>query len=153
MYKRSQFKQQQHCLKIFFLVLLLSLNIISTNVLASEPHITETEEIQNEISPTSIKKIDLINIAKQWGLSEKDYKQYLWLMKNTSSRKWYPTLDPSEVLALNTNSENEMLKYAKIQAQNMHVRVTRELAFDIMYAKAYHTLYPEEKPIMSSTES
>ncbi|MBY0378204.1 MAG: hypothetical protein K2Q33_06565, partial [Gammaproteobacteria bacterium] len=40
-------------------------------------------------------------------------------------------------------------EYAKIQARNMHVKVTRELAFNKLYKEAYSELYPNEKPIMS----
>lgn len=90
--------------------------------------------------------------AKQWGLSVEEYSHYRWLMQNTSSRFWYKDLDPAEVLALNTDDPIEQEKYAKIQAINMHIRVTRELMFDRAYSQAYRELYANEKPIQSFHE-
>ena len=88
--------------------------------------------------------------AKQWGLSANDYQQYRWLMTHTPSGHWYKQLDPAEVLALNTDDPATMLRYAKVQARNMHVRVNRELKFDQVYRHAYQQLYPHQKPIQSA---
>ncbi len=85
-----------------------------------------------------------------WGLTTEEFKHYLWLMQNTPSGHWYKNLDPTEVLALNAKDPREMMKHTKEQARNMHVRVTRELAFNKLYTKAYKTLYPNERPVMTS---
>jgi integrating conjugative element protein (TIGR03759 family) len=119
-------------------------------VLADTPQVVNTQQIQNHIVLSLKSQTNLKNHAKIWGLSTKSFKRYLWLMKNTPSGQWYKTLDPAEVLALNAKDPNEMMRYAKIQARNMHVRVIRELAFNRIYSKAYQKLYPNEKPIISS---
>lgn len=104
----------------------------------------------NAIVAQSNHQSTIVSTAHSWGLQAEDYQYYLWLMKNTPSGHWYKQLDPAEVLALNANTPNDMMKYAKIQARNMHVRVTRELAFNKLYRKAYQALYPNQKPIASN---
>ena len=88
-------------------------------------------------------------MAKQWHMSPKDYQHYKWLMAHTANGHWYKQLDPAEVLALNTNSPQQMLKYAKIEAKLNHHRIQQEFLFNNIYHQAYKTLYPTEKPIMS----
>jgi len=105
---------------------------------------TQVHTIQNVTTHSRLQ-----DQAKLWGLTTEAFKRYLELMQNTPNGHWYKQLDPAEVLALNAKDLNQMRQYAKIQARNMHARVTRELAFNRMYSKAYKALYPNEKPIMS----
>jgi integrating conjugative element protein (TIGR03759 family) len=121
------------------------LNIASAPVLAAPPDIIAPQITHNQLLESTTLKQE----AKTWGLTQPDYQRYLWLMKHTPSGHWYRSLDPSEVLALNATTQADMMKYAKIQAQAMHQRVARELAFNKLYSKAYHDLYPDEQPITS----
>ncbi len=110
-----------------------------------------TQQTKNQITQisTSMSSDELQDRASMWGLTTDEFKRYLWLIKNTPSEHWYKNLDPAEVLALNAKDPREMMKYAKQQARNMHVRVTRELAFNKIYSQAYKVLYPHERPIMT----
>src|SRR3990167_10959156 len=124
---------------IYFIQLALATSVMPI----LEPSLTTLQEEKITTLP------DLANKAPIWHLNTDDYQHYLWLMKNTPNGKWYPQLDPAEVLGLNADSEDEMLKYAKIQAQMTHDKVSRELAFTQLYRKAYQSLYPNELPIQS----
>ncbi len=128
----------------FLLMILLSVPLIT---LADSTPVTLLTSLQNQIVHRSVSQNAIKTQASEWGLSMKDFRHYVWLMHNTPSGHWYKTLDPAEVLALNAKNPDEMMKYAKIQARNMHARVTRELAFDKRYTQAYRTLYPNEKPV------
>ncbi len=125
----------------------------STTIWADSLLITQPNQTQTQVVQSINAQLNQQDQAKQWGLSNEDYQHYLWLMKNTPSGKWYAQLDPAEVLALNADSQNDMMKYAQAQARNMHIRVTRELAFNRLYGEAYKQLYPNEKPIQSSSPS
>lgn len=135
--------------KLSFFIVSASLSL-SGSIFADSLQITQPNQTQTQIVQSVSSQPDLQDQARQWGLNTDDYQHYLWLMKNTPSSKWYAQLDPAEVLALNADDPSGMMKYAQIQARNMHVRVTRELAFNKMYAVAYKQLYPTEKPIQSS---
>lgn len=129
--------------------------ILITTLLAAGDLFADSIQIVQPIQTSTassafVSQQDTQNQAQQWGLNLQDYQHYLWLMKNTSSNKWYVKLDPAEVLALNANDQAEMMRYAQIQARNMHNRVTRELIFNKMYTTAYKKLYPTEKPIQSN---
>ena len=139
-------------LKGFFFV--LALGIVSGSVLADTPVVTGIQSTQDQTtqsiqsSQSSIGSSD-IQLASEWGLTLKQYQRYTWLMTNTPSGHWYKDLDPAEVLALNAESHDDMMTYAKVQAKNAHDRVSRELAFDRMYTLAYRQEYPDEKAIQS----
>jgi len=124
-------------------------SLTAVPALADTPQLVSTHATQNHIVSGVTTQTSLQERAKKWGLTTQSFKRYRWLMKNTPSGHWYPDLDPAEVLALNTKDPKAMQHYAIIQARNMHARVTRELAFNRLYAKAYRQLYPHEKPIMS----
>ena len=134
------------CLSILFC--LVSLYVLPA--FADQPSITNLEQTQTTILQPVTAALNLQDQASAWGLKSEDYHHYLWLMNNTPSSHWYKQLDPAEVLALNAKDPTEMMQYAKIQAKNMHVRITRELAFDKIYRQAYLELYPHEKAIQSS---
>ena len=118
--------------------------LVSIPILADTPVITRVQTTQ-----TSIGVISDDQLASEWGLTLQQYQRYTWLMANTPSGHWYKDLDPVEVLALNATSNDDMMGYADIQAKNAHDRVSRELAFDHMYALAYSQEYPNEKAIQS----
>ncbi|MDP1574341.1 MAG: TIGR03759 family integrating conjugative element protein [Coxiellaceae bacterium] len=135
-----------------FLFLFLSFTVIPAFSDTIQP--INPQQTENKITETVTNQEEGIkDQAAMWGLSADNFQHYLWLMKNTPSGHWYKNLDPPEVLALNTKNSNEMMQYAKIQAQNMHSRVTRELTFDEMYSQAYKQLYPNEKAITSPNQS
>lgn len=102
----------------------------------------------NTITHDHTTELDQQTKAQQWQLTLQDYQRYERLMQNTPSGHWYTQLDPAEVLALNANNKESMIKYAKLEARLNHQRIQRELDFDTIYRQAYRTLYPKQKPIM-----
>ena len=135
-----------------FLFLFLGFTVIPAFSDTIQP--INPQQTENKITETVTDQEEgLKDQASMWGLSTDNFQHYLWLMKNTPSGHWYKNLDPPEVLALNTKNSDQMMQYAKIQAQNMHMRVTRELTFDEVYSAAYKQLYPNEKAIMSANQS
>lgn len=131
---------------------LLAAIILSSHatVFATSLTITQPLPTHEQISQTTLAADPMQTAAQSWGVSIDDYKRYLWLMQNTASGHWYKQLDPAEVLALNAKDDKAMMRYAKIQAQNTHMRITQELAFAKMYTQAYKLLYSHEKPVMPS---
>ena len=135
-----------------FLFLFLGFTVIPAFSDTIQP--INPQQTENKITETVTDQEEgLKDQASMWGLSTDNFQHYLWLMKNTPSGHWYKNLDPPEVLALNTKNSDQMMQYAKIQVQNMHMRVTRELTFDEVYSAAYKQLYPNEKAIMSANQS
>lgn len=145
--KRKNKKNNKPIRKACLLALGIWSSLVSMSLIA-EPSVTQDNPTQNTIVADANSTLIEAD-AKAWGLSTDDYKHYLWLMQNTPSQHWYKHLDPAEVLALNADKPSGMRQYAEIQARNMHVKVTRELAFNKLYKEAYSELYPNEKPIMS----
>jgi integrating conjugative element protein (TIGR03759 family) len=133
----------------FSVATLFLLTAFTMPAFANTQTISQVATTQNQVTQTLAMQANIKTKAASWGLKTQNYKRYLWLMKNTPSGHWYKHLDPAEVLALNANNPQSMMKYARIQARNMHVRVTRELAFDQLYTQAYKKEYPNEKAIRS----
>lgn len=135
--------------KILFVSALSTAIVLTQSVLADTPTVTSVQATQNQTTQVSMNPEDNTALANEWGLTLKEYLRYTWLMANTPSGHWYKGLDPAEVLALNATDEREMMTFAKIQAQNMHERVSRELAFNKLYSVAYKQEYPNEQAIQS----
>lgn len=136
-------------MRIQFTVLGLGLIMcVDAHAVLAETLTTAPQIINPQIQATVSTQDNIQNEAALWGLSSEQYAQYQWLMQNTPSGHWYKNLDPAEVLALNSDTPDAMLQYAKLEAALMHARVSRELAFDLLYAEAYKSLYPNERPIM-----
>ena len=89
--------------------------------------------------------------AKMWGLSKVQYRLYLKEMATTPSARWWKDLDPPQVLGMNATTENERMEFAMIDAHLDHVRVSREVAFQHAYNKAFAKLYPNAKLIAINT--
>ena len=89
--------------------------------------------------------------AKMWGLSIKQYRQYLNEMATTPSTRWWKNIDPPQILGMNATTENERMEFAMIDARLDHVRASREIAFQHAYSKALAKLYPNAKLIAINT--
>lgn len=142
---RINLKQTLFILPVFFMLPV----IFSESVLADTPVVTGVQAIEDQATQVSTDPQDNIALANEWGLTLKEYQRYTWLMASTPNGHWYKDLDPAEVLALNATNEAEMMAFAKIQAQNMHERVSRELAFNKLYSMAYRQEYPNEQAVQS----
>lgn len=131
------------CMSIFLMA------ITSIPVFAAPTEITQPQVTQNILSQPR----GLAQEASSWGITTPEYQHYLWLMQNTPNGHWYQSLDPTEVLALNATTQEDRIKYTKIQAKAMHQRVSRELDFNKLYSKVYSELYPSQKPISSHVKN
>lgn len=123
--------------------------LIIIPILANATTLVKFDKIENGIVKQSQDKYNSRNQIEIWRLTKEELKRYHWLMENTASARWYKDLDPPEVLALNAKDLKEMMRFAKIQAHNIHDRVTKELEFNLVYSKAYKSLYPNEKPVVT----
>lgn len=101
---------------------------------------------QNQQSQT-----DLEQTAKMWGLTTDEYKQYLKEMANTPSGHWWKKIDPPQVLGMNAKTEEERMKFARIDVKLDQERASREIAFQHAYDKAFAEAYPNAKPININT--
>lgn len=81
--------------------------------------------------------------AKEWGLTENEWKQYMQLMQGPSGH-YYEKLTPAEVLGINADNMEDMRKYAEISAKQEHDKLERELKFNAAFHEAAAKLYAEE---------
>jgi len=103
------------------------------------------------ISQNQKAQITIDQRANMWDLTVDDYKQYLTEMANTPSSRWWKDIDPPQVLGMNAKTEEERMKYARIDVQLDKERTSREIAFQHAYDKAFASAYPNSKPININT--
>ncbi len=89
--------------------------------------------------------------AKPWGLSSQEYQQYLNEMAEGPNQLWWKDIDPPQVLGMNAKTEEERLKYAKIDVELDQERAAKEIAFQEAYTAAFRELYPNAKPIREAS--
>jgi integrating conjugative element protein (TIGR03759 family) len=88
-------------------------------------------------------------LAESWHLSTSDYKTYLDKMKSDKVKKWWGKIDPPQVLGMTAKTNDEMMKYARVDVQLDHERAEKEIKFQHAYNKAFDQLYPGAKIIKS----
>lgn len=81
----------------------------------------------------------------EWGLSERDWKQYETLKKGARGI-WTPNIDPLTALGVEANTEEERMRYARLLAKKEFERAEKEVAFQIAYSQAFNELYPNILP-------
>ncbi len=91
--------------------------------------------------------------AAMWDLSTDDYQEYLSVMQNTPAGKWYPQLDPPEVLGITATNDQDRYKYALIEAKLAHDQLDGIIAFDAARIQAFKELYPDLKPIQLKSDN
>lgn len=112
--------------------------------------LANTNVINEHLVYSKIESTDYASEAKQWGLTEADYRKYLDEMKEGMNARWWHDIDPPQVLGMNAKSDAERMKYARIDVQLDRERAVKEIAFQHAYNKAFRELYPEAKPISES---
>jgi|HubBroStandDraft_4_1064222.scaffolds.fasta_scaffold443111_2 hypothetical protein len=124
-----------------YTVCLFSL-IFTSTVFAS--HIVNTHT-QNTISQGTL-VISTQSLAKDWGLTEVEWIQYVTLMKGYSGH-YYQKLSPTEVLGINAETDEDMRHFAEIAAKQEHDKLERELKFNVAFHEAATRLYSGEQII------
>lgn len=120
-----------------FLILLLMLNC----AFASDDVVNT--QTKNTISQNTNVKVSHIGIAKDWALTDREWKQYLNLMQGSSGH-YYKNLSPPEVLGIHADSTEEMRHFAEIAAKLEHDKLERELRFNAAFHQAAEKLYSTE---------
>jgi integrating conjugative element protein (TIGR03759 family) len=82
------------------------------------------------------------------GLSQPQWQHYQQLMQGSPGR-WYPKLDPEEVMGIMAKTPQERAYWARVVVEQQKKRLTRELAFSRAVSQAWHRGYPDLKPVAS----
>ena len=112
---------------------------------------TSQQQVNQRVNQQFNKNINVERQAEKWGLTKEDYQQYQKEMANTPSGHWWKNLDPSQVLGMNAKTEEERMKFAKIDVQLDYQRASKEIDFQHAYSQAFAELYPNAKPININT--
>lgn len=76
----------------------------------------------------SLSPVDKLN-AKSWGLTEKEYGRYKYLLNTTARGVWTPNIDPITLLGVESRSEQERMKYARLFNKIELERNKKDIAF------------------------
>lgn len=93
------------------------------------------------------------NIAEQFGLTTKQYQQYLYYIYNTPDRYYFNQSQTSPLWVLASHVEDNPTlfnQYITRSAKIAHEETERLEKVDKAFTKAVHTLYPNELPVMTS---
>lgn len=83
--------------------------------------------------------------AQEWDLTEREWQRYEELNKGARG-VWSPGLDPLTTLGVESRSEQERERYARLLAKKLHDRMQRELEFQRTYDRIFKEMYPDEQP-------
>lgn len=89
-------------------------------------------------------------VAKEWGISAKEYERYQELMQGPRGL-YSPGLDPLTALGIEARSESERRRFAELQVQAERQRVEKELSYQRAYDEAYQRLFPGVQAIEISS--
>jgi integrating conjugative element protein (TIGR03759 family) len=123
--------------KLIFLILL----IIANGAVASDDVINT--KTQNTISQNTTINTSHIGTAKDWALTENEWKQYLNLMQGSSGH-YYAHLSPPAVLGIQANNIEDVRHFAELTAKFEHDKLERELKFNAAFHTAAAKLYSTE---------
>lgn len=101
---------------------------------------------------TPVAEESLGAVASVWGLKPEEYRHYEHLMKDTPAGKWWPHLDPVEVLGFMAETTQEQEHYAELNARMRKQMTEVAIRFGQQTSAAYERLWPNMKPIMTQQE-
>ncbi|MEO8402580.1 MAG: TIGR03759 family integrating conjugative element protein [Gammaproteobacteria bacterium] len=130
-------------MKKFHLFLLLS--ILTGSVLAAENDVSNTMT-KNTTTQNTISESGITGSAQSWNLTEKEWNQYLTLMKGENGL-YYRHLTPPSVLGINAENPEDLKHFAEIHAKQEHAKIEHELRYNIAFHEAAKRLYPDEPVI------
>lgn len=120
--------------------LVISLFMLVGNVCANDVVNTTTF---NTINQNSLIDTTHIGTARDWELTEKEWSQYMELIKNPVARS-YDHLTPPEILGIYAKTDEERSHFAEIAAKQEHDKLERELRFNTAFHAAAQKLYAAE---------
>jgi integrating conjugative element protein (TIGR03759 family) len=111
--------------------------LAKTGLSVNEDDITSDQDI-NALKLTALQLHD----ARVWGLTEEEEKRYVFLMQNRSAI-YYKGLrqTPIDVLGINARNEAERSHFAKLSAQMEAQKVSKNIAWNNAFYKAYNQLF------------
>jgi integrating conjugative element protein (TIGR03759 family) len=121
-------------------LLIASLILISSTVFANDVMNTPT---QNTVTQNTEISTSQIGTAKDWGLTDSEWNQYLKLMQGPSAH-YYKNLSPPEILGIQAETTDELNHYAEVAAKLEHDKLERELRFNSAFYEAASKLYAAE---------
>jgi integrating conjugative element protein (TIGR03759 family) len=124
-----------------FLIVFVLLTI-STRLFAATNDVISTSTV-NTISQNTQDISSVANSARDWGLTDNEWKKYKSLMEGANGR-YYPTLTPPEVLGINATALNELMHFAELHAKQEHDKIEKELRFNVAFHEAAKRLYANE---------
>lgn len=123
-------------------------------VLKAPTILAESEQSSIRITPEDSAAVDNLDLHKaaQWGLNVEEWKRYRSLMQGPMGVH-SPNLDPLTALGIEARNEQELDRYAELQAQMETARITKLLAYQNAYDRAYKRLYPNSFPVNPLADS
>lgn len=107
---------------------------------------SEIRDVEVAVAQSQDSRIDLIDLARSWGLTTSEWERYQSLMEGQRGT-WSPNLDPITALGVEARTEQERMRYARMLVEMEKQRVERELAFQQAYDQAWQELYPTLMPV------
>lgn len=101
---------------------------------------------QNTVSRNTLVQTNTLGMAKEWGLTNTEWEQYLHLMQGFSGH-YYKNLSPPEVLGIHAETPEDLRHFAEIAAKLEHDKLAHELRFNVAFHDAATKLYAEEPMI------
>ena len=102
--------------------------------------------VQNSATLNSVTASSVTSLAKEWDLTETEWKRYASLIQGQSGH-YYQKLSPPEVLGINAETSEEMNHFAEISAKQEHDKLEKELKFNLAFHEAASKLYANEQLI------
>ncbi|HFL2715770.1 TPA: TIGR03759 family integrating conjugative element protein [Legionella pneumophila] len=111
--------------------------LVKTGLNLNEDELTTDQDI-NKLQLSD----EQMHEAKVWGLSLDEEKRYILLMQN-KSKFYYEGLrqTPVDILGLNARNEHERNHYADLSAKQEAQKVSKNLAWNNAFYKAYNKLF------------
>ncbi|CZH50228.1 TIGR03759 family integrating conjugative element protein [Legionella pneumophila serogroup 1] len=111
--------------------------LVKTGLTANEDDLTPEQDIK-KITLTEAQ----LHEAKVWGLTPDEEKRYVLLMQN-KSKFYYEGLrqTPIDILGLNARNETERNHFAELSARQEAQKVSKNIAWNNAFHKAYNKLF------------
>lgn len=111
--------------------------LAKTGLTVNEDELTSEQDI-NQITLNEAQQHE----AKVWGLTIDEEKRYVLLMRN-KSKFYYEGLrqTPIDILGLNARNEAERTHFAELAAKQEAQKVSKNIAWNNAFYKAYNTLF------------
>lgn len=111
----------------------------------AQPAASQTDETLSEIH-SSEQQQSARHKAAQWNLDQTEWTRFQALMQGPLG-VYSPNLDPLTALGIEARNEAERTRYAELQVRIETERVTKLLAYQNAYDRAYKRMSPDVLPV------